>query len=112
MTEKRKPKPWLRWVVVGLIILLVAYPASFGPAYWMVIRMEHQTAKHAFNIAYFPLVILACHNQTLADSARWYLHLGQNESRILFMNNEMVEFHRNSLFCAYRPTFRQSPFAQ
>lgn len=34
MEDKRKPKRWLLWLVVGLTVL-VAYPLSYGPYNWL-----------------------------------------------------------------------------
>lgn len=35
MEEKKKPYSRLTWLVVGLVLLPVAYPLSVGPAVWL-----------------------------------------------------------------------------
>jgi hypothetical protein len=37
MTDRKKPGVAF-WATVGLVVVLVGYPLSFGPAYWLVDR--------------------------------------------------------------------------
>lgn len=91
MEEKQKPRRWLMWLVVGLI-LLVAYPLSFGPAYWMMVRTGYHPAFGAFDIVYHPLVMLASRDATVGNWAAWYLTLGQSEwNEIGFVSDTIFE---------------------
>jgi hypothetical protein len=51
MSEKQNPRPWLTWLVLGLV-LLVAYPASIIPAYQLA---QHEYIPFSSVHAYYPL---------------------------------------------------------
>lgn len=54
MEEKRKPRRWGRWLVLGLV-LLVAYPLSLGPVVWLEHRgYSNPTLIRARQLLYHP----------------------------------------------------------
>ena len=57
MEEEQKPRPWLTWLVVGLV-LLVAYPFSLGPYLFLVVNGFVSEPVHAFviDVIYRPLL--------------------------------------------------------
>lgn len=72
-----------------MVVVLVAYPLSFGPAYWITRRFRQVPA---FKAAYHPLIVLASRNETVAEWGSWYLLLGrkQHPRGIMFVNDEML----------------------
>ena len=69
---------WAKWTGVALLVALMGYPLSFGPAYWMCTdargRVRKDWTGDAFLNVYAP-IIAAYHNCTplLSDSIGWYL---------------------------------------
>ena len=49
MTDHKRPGVAF-WATVGLVVVLVGYPLSFGPACWMVDRrlIPHDVTKFAY----------------------------------------------------------------
>lgn len=39
--DGRKKHGWMFWSVVALLVLLVAYPLSFGPVWWYVTKVNY-----------------------------------------------------------------------
>jgi hypothetical protein len=61
MEEKRKPRRRTKWLVVGLI-LLVIYPLSMGPALALYGRvLPIHIHKRVFAVVYFPIIWLNHH---------------------------------------------------
>jgi hypothetical protein len=69
----KKPTAGL-WLAVALVVMLVAYPLSFGPACWISSRTN--TAASAIPIAYRPIVWCMAHNRGLGKVVNWYSELG------------------------------------
>lgn len=67
MEEKRKPKPWWMWLVIGLALLL-AYPLSFGPLQVLVLDGYLPAALYKL---YAPVLWLA-RLDPIGPSTRWY----------------------------------------
>lgn len=58
MQEQRSKRAWA-WVPVALLVFLVGYPLSFGPACWIVSRVKHKDDKFGcadmLNVVYLPV---------------------------------------------------------
>jgi hypothetical protein len=71
---------WAKWTAVALIVALIAYPLSIGPAYWMCTdgrgRVRNDWAGDAFLNVFAP-IIAAYHNgrPLLSDLIQSYLEL-------------------------------------
>jgi hypothetical protein len=52
--DGRKHPPAAFWATVVVVVLLVAYPLSFGPACWLY--NWNGVGKSTIEVAYFPLV--------------------------------------------------------
>lgn len=70
MEEKRKPRRWSTWLVVGLV-LLVAYPLSMGPMVFLTIKgylPQWMVDRHIYN----PLVMLGDHVPWIGKVLVWH----------------------------------------
>ncbi len=98
MTSRKKPGVAF-WTTVVVVVVLLAYPLSFGPACWLA--GENETAMDAIPNAYYPilwLVKISRHEvrpgvfeQGTADHCiEWYATLGRKDgaSPILLPNGE------------------------
>lgn len=74
MEEKSKPKRWLMWLVVGLV-LLVGYPLSYGPYNWLEFQgIIPAPVRACFSVFYAPLVwALRNGPQPVMDWFNWYM---------------------------------------
>jgi hypothetical protein len=74
MTEQKKSGVAF-WATVVLLVVLVAYPLSFGPACWVVSRTNAGTEWLPF--CYRPIVSGLSMNPTrLSAAIQWYAQLG------------------------------------
>lgn len=65
------------WATVTLVVALVGYPLSFGPAMWAMNRST--VSPRAVAMAYRPVLWLWAHGpDVVADSIIWYGHLGSD----------------------------------
>ena len=82
---------WAKWTAVGLVIALVAYPLSIGPAIWL---MDHQVlpswAIDALRCSYLPLDWLAGQSEWCSLLLFWYLRIW-SESVIFDTRGERLE---------------------
>ncbi len=69
-----------RGAVLAMVLMLVAYPLSFGPACWIAMRNDagkHATAFRRFSNFYSPVSIAIIRGpRPVRDCAMWYLELG------------------------------------
>ena len=73
MTDRKKPTTAF-WISVALVMALVGYPLSFGPACWLASRTGTGTAVE---ITYYPLAwIWGFGPDPLKDVFWWYAHVG------------------------------------
>ncbi len=59
MTPRKKPGVAF-WATVGLVVVLVAYPLSFGPANYVAYQLngrENGTFAASYTVVYFSFVI-------------------------------------------------------
>ncbi|HEY3963508.1 MAG TPA: hypothetical protein VGM05_03060 [Planctomycetaceae bacterium] len=73
MTDRKKPG-WAFWTALGLAVLLVGYPLSFGPACWM--HEWKGIGEAGIPIAYYPIIWLAKHSE-FGDLINWYAKGGR-----------------------------------
>ncbi len=69
--------PWTwkrRWWVLSGLLLVVGYPLSLGPVFWVVERnvLPHPVAQ-ALEYFYLPLLTLGYVSESLANLLHWYL---------------------------------------
>jgi hypothetical protein len=77
-TDRQKPSVAF-WASVALVVLLVRYPLSFGPACWWFTRTTHDSGfgmtctQHYAPRFYWPIGWLATHGPTpVANAFNWY----------------------------------------
>jgi len=70
---------WAIWTAVGLVVVLLAYPLSFGPACWLnsqpVTTKKLRRAPLAM-IIYLPLGRFASSNTVIGHAVRWWAAYG------------------------------------
>jgi len=64
-------KPWKRWVLASLPVLLVAYVLLIGPAAWLAWRSQNCASVAAY--VYRPLLVLVTHTRTPGRQIRSYM---------------------------------------
>jgi hypothetical protein len=77
MTDDQKKKPGLAfWATVVVVVGLVAYPLSFGPACWITSRTN--VGASAIPVLYRPLTwaMSPVDNTTINRVSRWYAKIG------------------------------------
>jgi hypothetical protein len=58
------------WITVALVAVLVAYPLSFGPACWIVSRINDD--EQYFQALYWPIGAMALQADSVERLVRWY----------------------------------------
>ncbi len=79
MTDSRKKSGAAFWTVVVLLVALVGYPLSFGPACWVCSRVaESMPLWEAVDFAYAPILRAWWHADpgTISNVFTWYANLG------------------------------------
>lgn len=76
--QNRKPKGWAWWATVAVLVTLVAYPLSLGPATWLHHKDLIPTTFEPFvwKVFYRPIVVL--HESgplSIARAIEWYSSL-------------------------------------
>jgi hypothetical protein len=71
---KKKTRVWGWWLAV---ILLVVYPLSIGPAFWVcqVAGPENRATKITYFVVYGPLLMVCSRVPPLKNLATWYVSL-------------------------------------
>jgi hypothetical protein len=86
MTNRKEPGLAF-WATVALVVVLLAYPFSFGPACWITAipysdfaKMDHQGFSagryHPAMVVYWPLAALASQNGRIGTIVRWWMRRG------------------------------------
>jgi hypothetical protein len=82
MTSPKKPSVAF-WATVVVVVVLAAYPLSFGPACWLTrqqVGFPHAPPPHLkmprAMIVYWPLGRLAVSKSQLGKPLRWWMTLG------------------------------------
>src|SRR6266436_3006516 len=90
MTDRKKPTAGF-WITVALVVMLVGYPLSIGPATW--IESRHWTAGSHFLLedTYRPVLWTArqC-PEFLQIPLRWYLSIGLQEREHATFTEESI----------------------
>jgi hypothetical protein len=68
MTDDRKKPGWAFWTTVAVVVVLVGYPLSFGPACWIVAWANENAGAGFVNGFYRP--VIWTHNQSFQRSGR------------------------------------------
>ena len=77
MTSRNKPGV-AYWAAVGLVVVLIGYPLSFGPACWVSSRLGWGSS--AVSLIYGPAIRACGHGPNfVAKSAAWYSAAGAAE---------------------------------
>ena len=75
MTADKKKKPSAGfWIAVALVVALVAYPLSFGPACWISERTGIGTS--ALSLTYQPMLRIWMRRDRAGSTVNWYARLG------------------------------------
>jgi hypothetical protein len=80
MTPSHKKPGVAFWATVGLVVVLVAYPLSFGPACWLTSQSadgDYTARDCAWGmIAYWPLGRIALSTSPVGTAMKWWTALG------------------------------------
>jgi hypothetical protein len=77
MTDRKKPGVAL-WATVMVVVALVGYPLSYGPARWLIQRLPTPTpewATDAFSWFYCPLIEASLDCKALGAFLDWSIRL-------------------------------------
>jgi hypothetical protein len=75
MTTDQKKSGVAFWATIGVVVLLVAYPLSFGPACWVVSRAN--AGADWVQFCHRPIISGLSINETrLSAVIQWYSRLG------------------------------------
>jgi hypothetical protein len=77
MSQDRKKPGVTFWITLALVAVLVGYPLSAGPAFWIYIKTgEPLWAGTALETIYWPLSeSLGAGPRIIWDAFTWYMHL-------------------------------------
>ena len=81
MTSSRK-KPGVAFWATVVVVVLVAYPLSFGPACWIVSRLDSDHAGRLLQAVYWPVGRLAVQSELAERQVRWYGELGMRAGSV------------------------------
>jgi hypothetical protein len=75
MTDRKKPGVAF-WATVAVVVVLVAYPLSFGPACWLLTQDQWESDDSLAGQVYWPIGWLAVHGPwPMAEVLNWYATL-------------------------------------
>jgi hypothetical protein len=74
---------WAKWTAVGLVMVFVGYPLSYGPACGLVAKgVIPESSMDAFAIIYCPMIWLITEGPVpVRQPVRWYHRLWQENHR-------------------------------
>ena len=75
MTADRKKPGVGFWATVAVVVVLVAYPLSWGPAHLIECRLNRPWAWCMMHSAYRPLALLCSRSDWATCAAFWYADL-------------------------------------
>ncbi len=82
MTDRKKPSAAL-WITVALVVALMAYPLSFGPACWIASHCGQN--QLIFESAYIPLIWIANRKPSAWDLLRPYAKCGMPDDGLIYL---------------------------
>jgi hypothetical protein len=75
MTSRKKPGVAF-WATVGLVVVLAAYPVSWGPTSWLLYNVEmSDQAVELVGILFYPIVWIGESSAAAASVMEWYQSL-------------------------------------
>jgi hypothetical protein len=75
MTDRKKPGVAFWGTVV--LVLVMAYPLSFGPACWLYSRSESLEIWETSDRIYYPILWACWHApEPVGDAIDWYMNVG------------------------------------
>lgn len=89
MSCDRKKPGVAFWATVVVVVVLVAYPLSFGPACW--INRGTGSGGKAICTVYYPILWAANRSTVIDDAFLWYARLATSKSHApVFLNRELI----------------------
>jgi hypothetical protein len=73
MTDRKHPGMTF-WITVSLVVVVVGYPLSLGPACWITSRMN--SGASTVSMAYRPVTWGMSQSERIAAALGWYCRLG------------------------------------
>ena len=70
MTDRKKPGVAF-WATAGLVVVLVGYPLSLGPAQWLIWNTNVPFLGETGHVFYSPIQ-WACHDSPRMKKATWW----------------------------------------
>ncbi len=86
MTSRKKPGVAF-WATVVVVVVLVAYPLSFGPACWM--NERGFLGATVVSALYSPVLVTA-ENRQLPKIIDWYARLGAKPDDFPYVSDKML----------------------
>jgi len=87
---KRRSRKW-GWIGWALFALLIVYPLSFGPAFWLCAKTKSPWALLLLGVAYTPLIEVCERSPALKSAERsyleWWLRMGLSREHETAMNS-------------------------
>ena len=87
-------EPWAKWTAVGLVVVLLAYPLSFGPVCWLNSQpVANKKLRHGPEamIIYIPLCRLASSNTVMGHALMWWVCFGLEPGRTTLLPNSVFD---------------------
>ncbi|HEY3967385.1 MAG TPA: hypothetical protein VGM05_22685 [Planctomycetaceae bacterium] len=70
MSEDRKKPGWAFWTIVVMVVVLLGYPFSLGPAVWLTGR--RYLRESTVSSFYWPVLWSTAHAQSLEHGVDWW----------------------------------------
>ncbi len=74
MSDERKKPGAALWASVVVVVALLAYPLSFGPACWITSRTNFGAS--AIASAFWPMTVASSRFERVGRALNWYARLG------------------------------------
>ncbi|MGE5326612.1 MAG: hypothetical protein ACM3NO_06205 [Deltaproteobacteria bacterium] len=74
MTPSRKQPGVAFWATVVVVVTILAYPLSFGPACWITSRTNF--GPSAIASAFWPMTVASSRFERVRHALNWYARLG------------------------------------
>jgi hypothetical protein len=74
MSDNRKKPGWAFWAVVVVVVMLVVYPLSIGPACWISSRTS--IGATAASVIYQPMMWVTSRSERAEQVLSWYCRVG------------------------------------
>jgi hypothetical protein len=81
MTDRKHPSAAL-WITVALVVVVVGYPLSFGPACWLASRNGTEEPVSQF---YWPIGWVATELGAIGEPIFWYAEVGMEPDTMILI---------------------------